>query len=388
LWYPIVQRQVRVSLGDVHERVVLDTVNLTLRFSFRGTPVSVAGVTIKPESSPLAMPTWVRDADPFFAFRVRSPMDLIEPACQGDVDRVNSFKFVDVPSGDAQVSAVIGGSRWTRKIKVPPHGGEIVVQPHEGLAPLRVIAADDRAPVLGAVVTWKSSGTEVEASSQANGEVLLQGISAGAGNMSIRSQGFRSVSRDFAAPPDVLHEVSLERNSQVAWSCRVLDDRDHPIAAAVVQLVPNDPMELPIVGTTDTSGVARFIGLRVGAARVVTMASGYAASVESIKLVSASVEAKVVLERGYRVVVEAPADAPADGFAVRVVNAHGASVDALLDAGSDRRLGRSGRASIGPLAAGTYVVELHGLREPLRQEVRLVDRDSRAGFSDALRQNP
>jgi hypothetical protein len=70
---------------------------------------------------------------------------------------------------------------------------------------------------------------------------------------------------------------------------------------------------------------------------------------------------------------------------VRVLNAGGASVHARLDASSERRLARSARASIGPLAAGTYVIELHGLREPLRQEIRLVDRDGRAGFSDALR---
>jgi hypothetical protein len=392
LWEPIVQRLVRVSFGEVHERVILDTVSLTLRFSFGGTPVSVQAVTIKPESSPAALPTWLHDPEPFLAFRWRSPFDFGDPACQGHAaaGRVNTFTFSNVPSGDAQVNAVIGGSRWTRRIKVPPNGGEIVVQPHDGIAPLRVIAADDRTPVSGAVVTWKSGGTEaeVEGASQANGEVLLQGISAGAGNMTVRLQGFRALSRDFAVPPDVLHEIPLERQSRAAWSCRVLDERGNPIPNAVVQVIPSDPMEPPVVSTTDASGDVRFIELRVGAARVVAMAPGYAASVESIKLAAESGDAAIVLERGYRALVEAPGGAAAEGLAIRVLNERGAAIDRLLDAGSDRVLPRSGRASLGPLRAGPYVVELTGGRKPLRRQVHVVDRDVRVMFENSSRQNP
>jgi hypothetical protein len=387
LWYPMVQRLVKVGRGDVHERVILDLVNVTLRFAFRGTAVSVASVTIKSESSPPVMPSWLRDADPFLAFRFRVFADPGEPACQGDADRSNSFNFVNVPSGDAVVNAMLGSSRWTRKIKVPPHGGEIVVQPSDGIAPLRVIAADDGAPVSGAGVTWQSGGTEVEAASQANGEVLLQAISPGAGRMTVRLPGFRTVARDVAAPPDVLQEIPLERNSTVQWSCRVLDESGKPISGAVVHFLPNDRMEAPIVVTTDANGVARFIEVRLGAARVMVMAPGYAVLVEPVKLTRNREEATIVLGRGYRALVEAPGLAAA-GVAIRVRDERGLAMDSLMDATSDRTLGRSGRASIGPLPRGTYTVELHGAPEPLRHEVRVVDRDVRIVVGEGARQNP
>lgn len=115
--------------------------------------------------------------------------------------------------------------------------------------------------------------------------------------MTVRSQGFRSVAREMEGPPEILQDVMLERTSTAAWSCRVVDERGKPVAAAVVLLTPNDRMEAPSVTATNGEGLARFVGLRIGAARVLTVAPGYRASDESITLAASNQEVTIVLKR-------------------------------------------------------------------------------------------
>jgi hypothetical protein len=65
---------------------------------------------------------------------------------------------------------------------------------------------------------------------------------------------------------------------------------------------------------------------------------------------------------------------------VRVVNDGNASMDSFLDSESDRRFEPPGRLSLGPLAPGAYVIELHGAGGRRQQRIRIVDRDIYATF--------
>jgi hypothetical protein len=55
-------------------------------------------------------------------------------------------------------------------------------------------------------------------------------------------------------------------------------------------------------------------------------------------------------------------------------------MDSFLDSESDRRVEPPGRLSLGPLAAGAYVIELHGAGGRRTERIRIVDRDVYATF--------
>jgi len=60
---------------------------------------------------------------------------------------------------------------------------------------------------------------------------------------------------------------------------------------------------------------------------------------------------------------------------VRVMNDSNRSMDDVLDAESDRRVDPPARLSLGPLAPGTYVMELQGAGGRRQERFRIVDRD-------------
>jgi hypothetical protein len=60
---------------------------------------------------------------------------------------------------------------------------------------------------------------------------------------------------------------------------------------------------------------------------------------------------------------------------VRVMNERNRSMDDVLDGDSDRRLDPPGRLSLGPLAPGSYVIELQGTDGRRQERIRIVDRD-------------
>lgn len=84
----------------------------------------------------------------------------------------------------------------------------------------------------------------------------------------------------------------------------------------------------------------------------------------------------ITLTRGYRIDVTGGLSLPEDPHAIRVSNQAGESVDALLDASSDRVIQRGGRISLGPLPRGSYVVELRGTSGQYRERVDIIDRDT------------
>ncbi|HUE88613.1 MAG TPA: hypothetical protein VMO26_21250, partial [Vicinamibacterales bacterium] len=64
----------------------------------------------------------------------------------------------------------------------------------------------------------------------------------------------------------------------------------------------------------------------------------------------------------------------------RVLNDAGASLESSLDTASDRAIQPPGQLSLGPLAPGTYVIELQGARGTREERIQIVDRDVHATF--------
>jgi hypothetical protein len=90
-------------------------------------------------------------------------------------------------------------------------------------------------------------------------------------------------------------------------------------------------------------------------------------------------EIVLTLSRGYRVIRRVELPATVGPQLVRVVGDANESMDSFLDSESDRRFEPPGRLSLGPLAPGAYVIELHGAGGRT-ERIRIVDRDVSATF--------
>jgi hypothetical protein len=149
--------------------------------------------------------------------------------------------------------------------------------------------------------------------------------------------------------------------------------------APFVELSSENPIELGQVAMTDAKGFVRFSDAPPGALRLVASADGFVTA--GMRISDDSRDGIVLgLSRGHRVVVGVELSAEAGPYLVRVANEAGASMERFLDSASDRSIEPPGRMSLGPLAPGAYVIELHGAREHRQERVRIVDRDVYAIF--------
>jgi hypothetical protein len=83
----------------------------------------------------------------------------------------------------------------------------------------------------------------------------------------------------------------------------------------------------------------------------------------------------LTLSPGYRVVISVELPGTSGPLLVRVLNDAGQTMNTWLDGASDRGIEPPGRLSLGPLAPGDYVIELHGARERRQERIKIVDRD-------------
>jgi hypothetical protein len=83
----------------------------------------------------------------------------------------------------------------------------------------------------------------------------------------------------------------------------------------------------------------------------------------------------LTLPHGYRAIADLELPVDAGPQLVRVLNGDNRSMDDVLDGESDRRVEPHGRLSLGPLAPGTYVIELQGAGGRRQERIRIVDRD-------------
>jgi hypothetical protein len=341
-----------------------------------------ASVSVTPDSTPPAAPAWLRGPHPFAAFRDRFLGLAVGSTCTGNTGADGRVAYPSMPPGPARVAVRFGHSTWVRRLEVAGDGREVTLQIPSGVLPLRVVDAESQSPVNGAEITWLSGGTRVDAIASVTGEALLEGVSNRPGTLTVRGPNYKPVEVQLQRPPEVLYEVALEHTAAPELHWRVVTSSGAPLSGAVVELVPHDSLEMTQVATTDREGIVRFFNLSEGPFRLIARADHYAASiVESIGVSpKAGASAIVSLARGYRAIVvlePAGGDGP---HAIRVLNERGIGMEALLDAASDRIVGRGGRVSLGPLPRGMYVIEVGNALRHRKEQIRIDNSDVQVRF--------
>ena len=146
-----------------------------------------------------------------------------------------------------------------------------------------------------------------------------------------------------------------------------------------MELSSGNPVDVSQLALADAKGFVRFFDAPPGALRLMASADRFVTA--GVRIPDDSRDGIVLrLSPGYRVVVNVELPAEAGPHLVRVLNEAGVSMEAFLDTASDRRIEPPGRLSLGPLAPGAYVIELHGARDHRQERVRIADRDVYATF--------
>src|SRR5436309_2660210 len=244
-------------------------------------------------------------------------------------------------------------------------------------------AADRCANVLlttSRVVAVAGSGARVEATATASGEALLEGVGTAGGTLAASAHGYEPAQEQLTEPPGVPHTIALMPVPPTPnVRPRVITTSGEPLRNAVVELISANPAEVPRVAVTDAKGVVTFSDVPSGSLQLIASADGFPTSTQRIEE-DRTTEVVVTLSRGYRVIASVELPATAGPQLVRVVNDGNASIDSFLDGESDRRVESTGRLSLGPLAPGAYVIELHGAGGRRSERIRIIDRDVCATF--------
>lgn len=295
-------------------------------------------------------------------------------SCGGRTDADGRVTIDHIPPGLTRLDVRLANSLFTRRLGVPEDGHEMAVVLGDRLLPVHVTRAGTNQAVTGAIVAWTAGNARLEGRTTGSGDALLDGVSASAGTLEVTAAGLQQVTQAMPEPPTMPHEVRMEPEPLTMLSPRVVTASGRPIADAVVLLAAENPMLRALVAPTDATGVARFVSVPLGPLRATASASGYAAAVTRV-VDDDRGEIVIVLSSGFRVVatVELPSDAGPQ--LVRVVTEKGVAIESLLDSASDRVVEPGGRVSLGPLAPGTYTIELHGAGERRQTRVRIDDRD-------------
>jgi len=300
--------------------------------------------------------------------------------CRGATDGDGRVTLTNFPPGPAHVDVHIGNSTYVRQIEVPSDGRELTIAIPDGLLPVHVVNALKNQPVAGATITWTGSGARVEATATAAGDALLEGVGTAAGALSISAPAYQPAEEQLTEPPGFPHTIALLPLPPPAnLRPRVITTLGEPLPNAVVELISTNPAAMPQVAATDAQGVVTFSEVPSGSLQLIASADGFVTSTMRLGE-DRTGEAVLTLARGYRVIASVKLPATAGPQLVRVVNDGHASVDSFLDIESDRRLEPPGFLSLGPLAAGTYAIELRGADGRREERIRIVDRDVYATF--------
>jgi len=295
--------------------------------------------------------------------------------CRGATDGDGRVTLTNFPPGPAHVDVRMTNSTYVRQIEVPSDGREVAVAIPEGLLSVRVVNALKNQPVAGATITWTGSGARVEATATASGDALLEGVGTAGGTLAISAQGYQPAEEQLIEPPGLPYTIALTPlPPALNLRPRVITTSGEPLRGAVVALISANPAEVPRVAVTDAKGVVTFSDAPSGSLQLIAHADGFVMSTMQVVKDLAS-EVVFTLSRGYRVIASVELPATAGPQLVRVVNDGNASMDSVLDSESDRRFEPPGRLSLGPLAPGAYLIELHGAGGRRQQRIRIVDRD-------------
>jgi hypothetical protein len=342
--------------------------------------VTATSISAAVESSPSSPPGWLREQlnpSPYVA-RPAIPFTS-ENSCTGATDADGRVTLTTFPPGPARINVHLRNSTWVQRVNVPIDGRELAIEIPAGFLPVRVINARSGEPVGAAAITWSAGGTRIEARASANGEALLEGVGSEGGTLAIAARGYQPSQTKIAELPANLQEVALVPLPDPRMQARVITASGEPVQNAVVEVTSESPMEVTQIAVTDVKGLVAFSDLPPGGLRL--MASAEQFVTEAMRIADNARAAVVLtLSRGYRVVGSVETTVEGGPYVVRVLNTTGVSLDGLLDIASDRTVDAHGRISLGPLAPGTYVVDLHGSREHLQQRVEIVDRDVHVTF--------
>jgi carboxypeptidase family protein len=322
-------------------------------------------ISASPNVPPLPLP---------FAYRASSF------GCRGATDADGRVTLMNFPPGPAHVDVRMANSTYVRQIAVPSDGREVAVAIPEGLLSVHVVDALKNQPVAGATITWTGSGARVEATATASGDALLEGVGTAGGTLAVSAQGYQPVEEPLTEPPALPHIIALRPLPPAPnLRSRVITTSGEPLRNAVVELISANPAAVPRVAMTDAKGVVTFSDVPSGSLQLIAHGEGFVTSTMRVGEAPSS-EVVFTLSRGYRVIASVELPATAGPQLVRVVNDGNASMDSFLDSESDRRVEPPCRLSLGPLAPGAYVIELHGADERRTERIRIIDRDVSATF--------
>jgi hypothetical protein len=347
--------------------------------SFRVTspfgPLSGVRVVATPETFPTAVPAWVRASNEPGPFRFPLRPFASETACAGATDADGRVTLASFPPGPARVDVRQQHSTYVRRVSIPQSVGEVVLAIPDGVLPVRVSNAMTHQPVPSAAVTWTGGGARIEATASAAGEALLEGVGSAPGTLAISARGYLDHELKMAEPSAMLREVALTAAPPSAVHLVVASSTGEPLANAVVEMAPDHPLDVGRVAAADAEGRIVFPDAPPGSLRLIASADGFIPAMLPVRDEQRS-GVVMRLSRGYRAVARVELPAAAGVHRVRVVDETGASVDALLDAASDRSVQPPARLSLGPLPPGAYVIELHGTGGVRTQPIRIIDRDA------------
>jgi hypothetical protein len=300
--------------------------------------------------------------------------------CRGATDADGRVTLTNFPPGPAHVDVRMGNSTYVRQVDVPTGGQEMAVVIPDGFLPVRVMNAPKNQPMAGASITWTGGGSRVEATATATGEALLEGVGTAGGTLAVSARGYEPAQEQLPEPPGVLHDIALMPVAAAAsLRPRVITTSGEPLPNAVIEIISANPAVVPHVAVTDAKGVAAFPDVPAGALQLIASADGFMTSMMQIGE-ERTAEIVLTLLPGYRVTANVELPATEGLQTVRVLKEAGVSIEDLLDSASDRGLESPGRLSLGPLAAGAYVIELYGARGRRQERIRIVDGDVNTTF--------
>jgi hypothetical protein len=331
----------------------------TFRVTSRFGPAAAVRVSASPDTpTPLSSP----------------PIRSIPSGCRGVTDADGRVTLSTFPPGPAHVAVSLTNSTYARQVDVPRDGREVAITIPDGFLPVHVVN-DRNEPVQGATSIWRGGGAEVQATTTATGDALLEGVAPGGGTLMVSAPQYRPTEEPLAEPPGTLHTVALSRLPPPArLRVRVTTTAGEPLRDAVVELSSLDSAAVPRVALTDRNGVVVLDDLPSGSIQLIASADGFVTSTMQVATDSAR-EVAFALSRGYRVIANVELPASAGPQLVHVINEANRTMDGTLDGESDRRLEPPGRLSLGPLAPGAYVIELQGAAGRREERIRIVDRD-------------
>jgi hypothetical protein len=262
--------------GTLRTRLVIGG-QAAFRFMSPLGAVRGASVSLSPDVG--QPPTPLRANLPFAPFGGRP---LIPPSlgnsCGDTTDADGRVTFASFPPGPTRVELRLLNSTHVFRVTVPEDTREIAFTVRDGYFPVRLVNAVTKRTVSPATAIWMSDGVRVESNISGSGEALLEGVGTEPGTLTIDAPGYEKLEVKFAEPPGTLTEFALQPLPPTRVEVRVINDRREPIARAVVELAPSNPLEIGHIAVTDEKGVVSYVGVAPGMIRLVAHADGFSSS--------------------------------------------------------------------------------------------------------------